>query len=130
MIEKNLFWAAQIAKETKNEEKNFLLGCIALRKDGAYVYSINETVSQEKTPSAHAEFRALRKAGHGSILWVARILKNGTWAMAKPCQSCATLIINKKVEKVYYTVSPGKYGIWLPRRTKGSKMMLYEIDRN
>lgn len=113
-MEKNLFVAARIAAQTKNKEKNFLLGCIALRKDGAYVYSINETVIQEKTPSAHAEARALRKAGHGSTLWVARILKNGSWAMAKPCRQCSSLIENKKVEKVYYTIGPGEYGVWVP----------------
>lgn len=114
-MEKNLLWAARIATAYKNHDKNFLLGCVALRKDGAYVYSVNETVVQEKTPSAHAEARALRKAGNGAILWVARVLKDGkTWALAKPCKTCSSLIENKKVQKVYYTIGPNEYGVWIP----------------
>ena len=109
--------AAKLAAQSKDDQKNFFLGCIALRKDGVLVSSTNQTVIEHKTPSAHAEARVLRKAGWGAILWVARVLKDRqTWANAKPCSFCRTLIANKNVQKVYYTIGPNEYGIWKPPR--------------
>lgn len=104
--------AAEIALEG-NPEKNYLFGIVALRKDNVYVYSKNSLV-QTPSPDGHAEARVLKKAGHGATLWVARVLRDGAWAMAKPCQICETLIKNRKVVKVYYTIGPGEYGVWEP----------------
>lgn len=86
-----------------NWEKNYLLGAIALRKDGVYVYSKNSLV-QTPSPTGHAEARILKKAGTGAILWVARVYRDGGWAMAKPCTTCQTLIKNKGVKRVYYPI--------------------------
>lgn len=109
--------AVDLAATTKDQDKNFFLGCIGLRKDGVYVCSTNETIVTQKTPSSHAEARALRKCGQGSILWVARVLKDKvTWANAKPCMTCRALIINKMVDKIYYTIGPNEYGVWIPRK--------------
>ena len=108
-----LIEAAKMALETKQQDKNFLLGCIALRKDGAFVRSTNSTVRVPNL-NAHAESRVLRKAGHGAILWVARVLRDGSWALAKPCGGCRLLIRNRGVKKVYYTNGPNEYGVWNP----------------
>lgn len=108
-----LIEAARVARESV-DGRPFLLGCVAKRKDGAYVYSYN---SHSNFPlyAGHAEARALRKAGSGAIIWVARVLrKNGEWAMARPCGRCQALIKNRKVKKVYYTIGPNEYGIWKP----------------
>lgn len=118
---RKLNWAAKIAAESKDQNKNFFLACVALREDGTYVHSTNNTVIQEKTPSAHAEARVLRKAGVGAILWVARVLKDRqTWATARPCERCQALIINKGVKKVYYTIGPDEYGVWIPSEGEAS----------
>ena len=107
--------AAEFAAKTKNTEKNFFLAAIALRRDGAWIYSTNQTVVEAQMPSAHAEARALKKAGKGSILWVARVLKDKkTWALAKPCRTCVALIQNKHVSKVYYTIGPNEFGVYIP----------------
>jgi len=105
--------AAKLAAETKQEGKQFLLGCIAERQDGVLVKSTNAKV---RTPEAsgHAEARSLRKAGFGATLWVARVLRDGSWAMAKPCKHCETLIRNKGVKKVYYTTGPNSWESWDP----------------
>ncbi len=94
-------------------KKNYLLGAVALRKDGVLVYSKNSLV-QTPSPSGHAEARILKKAGSGAILWVARVYKDGRWAMAKPCRHCATLIKNKGVKRLYYTMGDNEYGVWEP----------------
>lgn len=105
--------AALLAASNKNDI-NFYLAAVALRKDGTLVCSVNNMVRQP-TPSAHAEARVLRKAGAGSILWVSRVLKDGvTWAKAAPCKTCRTLINNKLVSKVYYTIGPNEFGVWKP----------------
>lgn len=93
------------------------MACVARRKDGALVVAVNAKTNS-RTPPAHAEARVLRKAGHGSILWVARIDANEDWAMARPCPDCQILIRAREVKKVYYTISPGEYGIWYPQKAK------------
>ena len=85
--------AAEIAANSKSTKKNFFLAAIALRKDGAWVTSTNQTASDSQMFCAHAEARALKKAGKGCTLWVARVLKDKkTWAMAKPCEKCEALL--------------------------------------
>jgi len=103
--------AAKLAAEDCQSNKNFFIGCIALRKDGAEVRSKNSMV-KDPNINGHAEFKVLKKAGRGSILWV---LKDGkTWAIAKPCKRCQALIKNKGVTRVYYTIGPGEHGVWDP----------------
>lgn len=57
----------------------------------------------------HAEVDAIRKAirsgseTFGSSLYVARILKNGTPAMAKPCPGCQRAIIAFGIKEVEWT---------------------------
>lgn len=105
--------AATLALKNR-EKKNFHLACIAKREDGVFVYSVNTGVMSQPTPSGHAEYRVLQKSGQNAILWVARVYKNGDWAMAKPCRKCKAFIKNKKVKKVYYTIAPNEYGVWIP----------------
>jgi len=46
----------------------------------------------------------------GCDVYVARILKNGIFAMAKPCEACDELLIRFRVRRVYYTVDETKFG--------------------
>jgi tRNA(Arg) A34 adenosine deaminase TadA len=103
--------AAKVAK--RGQKRDFRLGAIAKRKDGVFVSSCN---GRTRLPehSAHAEYRALQKAGKGSTLWVARVNLDGTWCMAKPCHKCQSLIKSMAVKRVYYTIGPNEYGTWIP----------------
>jgi tRNA(Arg) A34 adenosine deaminase TadA len=104
--------AARIAKSHSfGLSKHFLFGAICVRRDGAIVTSYN---IRTKNPgiSAHAEARCLRKAGYGSTLYIVRIDRAGNWCMAKPCAGCASLIRNRGVRKVFYTVSEKIYAVW------------------
>lgn len=117
-----LHQAARLAASCKENNKNFYLGCIAVRADGAVVRSRNSASTRHKAPSAHAEARALRKTDWGSSIWVARVLKDGkTWACARPCATCRTLILNKGIKKVYYTIGPNEWGLWEPEKDQEPK---------
>lgn len=97
---------------TGSRSRDYWLGAVAKRKDGAVVSATNLNTQLPK-PSAHAEARVLRKADWGSILYVARILRQtGEWAMARPCVHCQALIRHRGVKKVYYTIGPNEYGVW------------------
>lgn len=57
----------------------------------------------------HAEIAALRSVGgdgdvSGSVLYVARVLKNGEPAMSKPCPECREAIRKAGVKKIVYTI--------------------------
>lgn len=106
--------AAKVAASDFFPGKNFLLGAVCLRKDGAVVSAYNTTVPHHQTPSAHAEARVLRKSTPNSILWVARVLKDRkTWAMSRPCKFCRAAIENSGITRVYYTIAPHEYGVWI-----------------
>jgi tRNA(Arg) A34 adenosine deaminase TadA len=107
---KYLNLAARIAAGATWQEKHFLLGAVAIRQDGAIVVASNLR-TQDRLHSAHAEYRVLKKAGTNATLYVARIDRQGQWAMAKPCIKCQSLIKNKKVKCIYYTISPNEYGV-------------------
>lgn len=107
---KYLDLAIRIAKGG-SENRSYLIGCVSLRTDGAIVVAPNSW-TKEPEPAAHAEYRAIKKSGLGATLWVARITRNGIWANAKPCIKCQALIRNKKVKRVFYTVSHNTYSCW------------------
>ena len=46
---------------------------------------------------------------YGSELYVARILKNGSAAMARPCMVCQKFLLDVGIKSVYYTTDTG-YG--------------------
>lgn len=100
-------------------KKNFYLGCVILRTDGAVVTAHNGK-TEKPHPMKHAEARALKKADYGCTMYVARIAQ-GDWANARPCKKCELLIRNRGVKKVVYTISPNEYGIWYPMKEKLSK---------
>lgn len=102
-----------------NDKRNFWLGAVAVRRDGVVVRSRNGAVIANSMqeghcsfPPAHAEARVLKKAGYGSILYVARVSrKDRRLAMARPCDDCMRLLKSYGVSKCYYTISPYEYGI-------------------
>lgn len=101
--------AIAIRSIVRSNEKHFLFGCVAIRQDGTIVTSTNSRC-KERELSCHAEYKVLRKAGHGAILWVARVDREFNWRIAKPCPGCMSLIKNRKVKKVVYTISKNEYG--------------------
>jgi deoxycytidylate deaminase len=106
--------ALQLAR-TSPDQKSFYMACVARRADGATVSSVNHCVRGQCIPKHHAEARVLRKCDHGATLYVARVHKDRvTVAKAKPCKRCQSLIRNYGVKKVYYTIGPNEWGVWIP----------------
>lgn len=108
------------------DRRNFWLGAIGIRADGATVSSRNGAVSYSASvetyhlnPNSHAEGRLLRKLGKGGIVYVARVFrKDRTLAMARPCGMCQTRLKAFGVKKVFYTIDDHHYGIWYPDKDK------------
>jgi hypothetical protein len=116
-----------LTKNDPNDRRNFLIGAVGQRRDGAIVHSRNLSISDIKPPNikfkrfpnSHAERRLIGKLDYGSVIYVARIAR-GTrdLAMARPCELCRAVIENHGVLKVYYSISPNEYGIWFPNSKK------------
>lgn len=90
--------------------QHFRLGAAGLRKDGAYVVSYNGA-QQAPEWKHHAEARLCRKLTPKSIVAVARVLVDGSWAMAKPCDNCRKCLERMGVKRVYYTIAPDEFGV-------------------
>lgn len=104
---------------TDNDHRAFWLGCIGIREDGTRVSSKNGNVevhgfmkSHEFMPASHAEGRVLRKLGKNGIVYVSRLRRDGSLAMARPCGMCQVRLRSYKVKKVYYTINDNQYGVW------------------
>lgn len=105
--------ATKIAKGTLDEPKNSFLAAIGERSDGILVMATNVR-TKNQFHGAHCEVRLLKKCDVGSTIYLVRITRDGKWAMSKPCVKCQTLIKNKRVKKVIYTVGPDEYSVWFP----------------
>lgn len=112
-----LLQAAGVALSTGYDPRNFLIGAIGIRRDGAIVAARNGAVHCTKAkggfsfPKAHAEFRCSRKMDTGSEIYVARVLKNGELAMSKPCAHCENVLRARGIKTVYYTINQNEYGV-------------------
>jgi cytidine deaminase len=115
-----LLLAAKISLPTNDKDiRDFWLGCVGIRRDGAMVFSKNGAVYSTKVddyqliPSSHAEGRILKKLDRGSIIYVARVKRRDkTLAMASPCGMCRVRIRGRGVKKVFYTINENQYGVW------------------
>lgn len=52
----------------------------------------------------HAEMSALRQAGVGDTVFVARIHRDGSTAMAKPCAACEIELRKAGVSRAFFTL--------------------------
>jgi tRNA(Arg) A34 adenosine deaminase TadA len=108
----NYFNIAAKLTKSKNDERNFLVGSVAIRRDGALVSSIN-SASEIPNRLLHAEYKLSKKCDVGSTVYVCRVrLLDGNFGMARPCHSCKKCLISKGISKVYYSIeSQHSYGV-------------------
>lgn len=110
-----LHQAAQYAAGIRLNQ-TYRIAAIGLRDDGALVHATNKAV-RCKSPSpkrlwdTHAETRICRKIDVGSVIFVSRVLCDGTWANARPCEGCRACLESWGVRKAYYTIGPGEFGV-------------------
>lgn len=106
-----------IAKRLADKSQYFhKLGCVVVKKNKAIGFGYNKPHkthprSTTKFRTTHAELDAIIGLSYtdlsGAEVYVYRQLKNGTPAMAKPCQHCMELLKLANVSKVYYTSEKG-----------------------
>ena len=98
--------AANFANKRK-DEREFNIGAVGIRSDGAIVQSRN-LPHQVRARHVHAEHRLCKMLDVGATVFVARRTKNGELAMAKPCKNCEITLKRSGVKFVYYSVGPNK----------------------
>ena len=101
--------AVEIANLAK-KNRNYYVGAVARRKDGAIVGSPNGWPVLQNAWH-HAEARLVRKLETTDTVYVARLKKTGEKALARPCEGCQIMLRSKKIEKVIYTISDKEYGV-------------------
>lgn len=111
---KNAFIAMAAVKAGQREDRReFRLGAVGYRSDGTIVHASNGPTALPDA-NVHAEVRLAKKLDVGSVVFVARVLANGSLAMAKPCAECEIVLRAKGVSKVYYTTSSGTIESMVP----------------
>ncbi len=94
------------------------MAALLVTKDKEYHFGLNSKKTHPlakkfsnngKTICLHAEIDAIRnciRAGSnpaGGSLYVARVLKDGTPALARPCSGCARAIVAFDIKECYWT---------------------------
>lgn len=100
----NYFEIAAKLSTKRKDRRYFHLGAVGVRSDGVMVKSANGS-TMEPHPECHAETRLSKKLDVGSIVYVARVTKNGEFALAKPCKNCQRTMRARGVKEVYYTTT-------------------------
>ena len=95
------------------------LGCVITKGGAVQAVGWSALKSDPRFPgcSIHAEDHALRQMRHdarGCVLYVARLLRTGQVALAKPCAACQQLIREAGVKRVVYTINDNEWGTWKP----------------
>jgi tRNA(Arg) A34 adenosine deaminase TadA len=87
----------------KTDLRAFRLGAVGVRNDGTLVSASH--------PDAHAEARLCMKLTPGSEVWVARVRKDGTLGIARPCPRCMVRLRSAGVQRIAYTISDAEHGV-------------------
>jgi tRNA(Arg) A34 adenosine deaminase TadA len=108
--------ASQVADISTDIKRKAFIGAVAIRRDGTMVVSRNGATPwpNGKSPSSHAEGRILRKSGYGATVYVARVKRNGSLALARPCQYCMPALRARGVEMVYWTIDNTEWEACVP----------------
>lgn len=111
--------AAQIASRRPiGDKRRYQIAAVGVTPEGriyharnlAYHFSECDQFIFRPEPSAHAEFKLSRALTKGSIVYVARVLRNGDLALAKPCPMCMIALRSKQVKRVIYSIDNNTYG--------------------
>lgn len=94
----------------KDDNRSYRLGAVGIRSDGTLVASHNSPAPFPE-PNVHAEARLCCKLTPGSQVWVARVRRDGSFGISRPCPSCLTRLRSAGVDRVVYTVSDVEHGV-------------------
>lgn len=102
--------AAQMSQY--GEHKQHRVGCVIAKGNRVMSWGYNRDKTHSKSPHAwayiHAEFDAIRRLNpeelKGSSIYIYRQKKDGTPALARPCESCFKLIKDLGIKEICYTI--------------------------
>ena len=96
-------------------KSKFRLGAVLVYKNNIIAVGMNSykthPLMSKRTewPFLHAEQHCIIRAGvencEGLDLYVARVLKNNTLALSKPCSVCSELIKEVGIKNIYYSTN-------------------------
>ena len=106
-------------RNEREDLRNFQLGSVGIRRDGAKVFTRNSSVRVGDIlsggwsyPSAHAERKLCKMLDYHATVFVARVSKaDGSLRMSRPCPSCMVALRSRKVSKCYYSINDFQYGM-------------------
>lgn len=111
-INKYFRLARQVALkgDTLEADRHYRLGAVGIRTDGAIVTASN-IPNRQPEAHAHAETRLVRKLDWGSTVYVVRIRRDGSLALARPCRRCQSAMRLRGVWSCYYSINDTEYGV-------------------
>ena len=125
---KKLEEAIAYANSGADDMRHYRLAAIAVRADGAVVKSRN-IATQQPCSQAHAEARVLKKSGYGATIYVARVLRDGYIALAKPCSKCRDLMKFRGVKRVFFTIDNFEWGCIELMEYKPRNILVLDDDK-
>ena len=117
--------AVKLAKD-KEDEELFRLGAVIVDRSKRIIASStnkmtkthpiqkqwSKKVSNGKQIYLHAEIAALVKCRKQPYaIYVARVLKDNTEALARPCPVCMAALKEAGVKKIFYTIGKNEIGV-------------------
>ena len=98
---------------------NFRLGAVLVHRNSIVSIGMNSykthplMAARTEWPFLHAEQNAIIRAGldncEGLDLYIARVLKNNTLALSKPCKVCVELIKDVGIRNIYYSTNAKEF---------------------
>lgn len=106
------------------QQRNFRLGAVLVDKKRIIASGYNSMITHPKTlrwykyPYLHAEAAVIFKRGldycEGSRLYLCRIKRDESRALAKPCESCMALMESVGIKSVIYTLNEEEWEDLIP----------------
>ena len=101
----------------KSNHSQHRLGCVIVKKNRIVGLGFNSNKTSPHSPdkfkTIHAEWDATcgvsLKDLKGSTAYILRIRKDGSYGIAKPCESCLSILKHCGVEQVCYTTQVGEF---------------------
>ncbi len=110
-------YAVALAGKGAGGKTGYRLGAVIVNKKKIEAAKFNCLKTNPKLckyfpyPYLHAEAHAILSLGLDNCcnksLYVVRILRDNSWALAKPCSSCAQLIKDVGIKEVFFSTSEG-----------------------
>lgn len=109
-VKQDYFMSLAKNASAKSDHYKYKLGCVIVKGSRVLGIGWNAMKTHPKSPHefkmVHAEFMAVMSAEdsvEGATAYIFREHKNGTLAMAKPCESCWGFLVDSGVSNIVYS---------------------------